>query len=82
MYLHFINWKKTMKKCEVKYLDNTKQFYISFSGIHINKHSCFEILFNDFKNIFNGYYKKEWRRIFRRKITSYIKRIKRKLNFN
>ncbi len=79
MYLHFINWKKTMKECEVKYLSNTKEFYVSYSGIHYDRHSSFELFYNNFTNLFNGYYKKEWRRIFRHKITSYRKRIKRKI---
>ena len=79
MYLHFINWKKTFKKCEVKYTSRIEEFYISFTGIHISKHTSFEIFYNDFTNVFNGYYKKEWRRVFKKKIKSVHKRIKRKI---
>ena len=79
MYLHFINWKKTMKECEIKYENNNQFFYISYSAIHLEKHSLLEIYFNSFTNLFNGYYKKEWRRIFRKKMSSYKKRIKEKI---
>src|SRR5690606_6658265 len=30
MYLHFINWKRTMKFSEIKWQDNPQQFYISY----------------------------------------------------
>jgi hypothetical protein len=79
MYLHFINWKKSMKLCEVKYLDSTRQFYISFSGIHNEKHSFFEDIINNFKNLFDGYYVKLWwfykKKYFQRLIFKLKKRI-------
>lgn len=79
MYLHFINWKKTFKKVEIKFTDDIGNFYISYLGIHIQKHTNLEILLNKFKNLFNGYYKKEGRRIFKQKIKSFTKRVNRKI---
>lgn len=79
MYLHFINWKRTMKSCEVKYGDNPLQFYISYNGIHYKTHSSLAKALNGFKNLFGGYKKREYRRINRNKLKSLLKRIKRKL---
>jgi hypothetical protein len=75
MYLHFINWKNTMKKCEVNYIDNINKFYISYSGILYKKHTSFEIIYNNLIIFFNGYFRKEWRRLFIKRIKSYKKRI-------
>jgi hypothetical protein len=69
MYLHFINWKRTMKYCEVKYNDRPEQFFISYNGMHYNPHSKLTKAINTLKNHFNGYYA-----ILNRK------RLKRKLN--
>ncbi|MNQ28269.1 hypothetical protein D3C85_415430 [compost metagenome] len=74
MYLHFINWKKTMKKCEVKFTDLADYFYISYSSIHFKLHSDFEKGFITFKNLFIGYFVREKKRIF-------IKRLKKKLKW-
>ncbi|MFC4739537.1 DUF6625 family protein [Flavobacterium ponti] len=79
MYLHFINWKKTMKECEVKYFGSKKEFYISYSVIHYDRHSSFEFFYNHFTNLFNGYYRKESRRTIKLKAKSIVKRIKKKL---
>ncbi len=56
MYLHFINWKRTMKFCEVKYSHTPEQFYISYKGVHYKAHSNFAKGMNRFKNLFDGYY--------------------------
>ncbi|TXE21548.1 hypothetical protein ES731_01185 [Psychroflexus gondwanensis] len=56
MYLHFINWKRTMRFSEVRYKDNPKPFYISYKGMHYKKYSNFKLIFNAFKNVFFGYY--------------------------
>lgn len=56
MYLHFINWKRTMRFCEIKYQDNPNQFFISFNRIHYKPHSVFTKMLNGIKNIFDGYY--------------------------
>lgn len=56
MYLHFINWKRTMKSCEVEYIDKPKQFYISYDSIHYQQHSKIEKVLNVLKNLFNGYH--------------------------
>lgn len=56
MYLHFINWKRTMKSSEVKYIDQPNSFYISYSKIHYDKHNFFKKLCNSFTNLFDGYY--------------------------
>ena len=72
MYLHFINWKRTMKYAEVKYLDNPEQFYISYNGIHYKPHLDFVKALNGFKNVFAGYYAILYRKIL-------LKTIKKKL---
>jgi len=82
MYLHFINWKRTMKTCEVKYIDNPTQFYISYNGVHYQPHSRLAHFFNSFKNLYNGYWVKEKRRYRKLKFKSLVKRVKRKLNIN
>lgn len=82
MYLHFINWKRTMKYSEVKYLDNPDQFYISYNGMHYKCHSNIEQKLNGVKNLFNGYRIREYRRIKKKKVASLIKRIKSKLKRN
>lgn len=56
MYLHFINWKRTMKFSEVEYSDQPKQFYISYKGMHYKPHSGFIQSLNGFKNLYGGYY--------------------------
>ncbi|MEG3438361.1 DUF6625 family protein [Pannus brasiliensis CCIBt3594] len=38
MYLHFLNWKKTLRKCYFNYSDEPELFYISYSHIG-NKYS-------------------------------------------
>lgn len=82
MYLHFINWKRTMKYSEIIYSDKPQQFYISYSGMHYNLHSKFKHCYNNISNVFNGYYINEKRRYRKNKIKSLIKRVKRKLKFN
>ena len=79
MYLHFINWKRTMKYCKVDYGDNPKQFYISYKGMHYKKHSGFLKMLNGIKNLFDGYYRREYRRIKKNKLKSILKRVKKKL---
>lgn len=76
MYLHFINWKRFMKYCDVNYTDQSKQFYISYSGIHYELHSGFQKTVNTFKNYFDGYYKKLWRFNKRKQIKKIIKRLR------
>ena len=79
MYLHFINWKKTMKKSEVKYTHLTDYFYISYSSIHFQLHSNFEKNMAMFTNLFNGYYAKEYRRIKKKKFQKKLERIIKKI---
>lgn len=62
MYLHFINWKKTMKRSEVKLSHLTDCFYISYSSIHFQLHSNFENRMNRFKNLFDGFYVRLWKK--------------------
>lgn len=78
MYLHFINWKRYMKRCEVHYSDNPKEFYISFNGIHFKEHSKLAKELNSLKNIFDGYWVRDRRRLRRLKVKSLLKRVKRK----
>lgn len=62
MYLHFINWKRTLRYCEVEYKDSPHQFYISFIGVHYSPYSGMRKMLNRFNNLFFGYYKREERR--------------------
>ncbi len=79
MYLHFINWKRRMKCSEIKYQDQPQQFYISYTGMHYKKHSDFTKTLNEFRNLFDGYNVREYRRIKKKKIKSFWKRIKQKI---
>lgn len=81
MYLHFINWKAAMKTCEVSFDNPIEKFYVSYSGIHYKEHTFLDKRINSLKIIINGYYKRENRRIFRKRLIKYAKRIKRKFNF-
>lgn len=56
MYLHFINWKRTMKRSEVTYSDQPDRFYISYSKMHYHKHNVLQKFWNGFTNLFDGYY--------------------------
>ena len=81
MYLHFINWKRTMTHCDLIESD-TNSFYISFNKIHLVEQPAWTEYLNGVKNIFNGYLIKERRRFIQLKRKSLIKRVKRKLNIN
>lgn len=56
MYLHFINWKRTFRYSEIRYQEQPKQFYISYSGIHYRTHTRLQKFWNKFKNSYDGYY--------------------------
>jgi len=73
MYLHFINWKRTMQYSEIYYDDQPKHFYISFNGMHYQKHTKFKKYFRTIINIFDGYYAI----IYRKKM---IRKIKKKIS--
>ncbi len=79
MYLHFINWKRTMNYNEIIYDENPSHFYISYNGIHYKQHAKLKKALNRFKNIFNGYWIKEKRRYKKLKFISLKKRINHKL---
>ena len=80
MYLHFINWKRTMRYCEVKYSDNPEQFFISYNGMHYRPHNRLAQGWNGFTNLFDGFYIREDRRIRLHKLKSIKKRFIRKTN--
>lgn len=80
MYLHFINWKRTMKYNEVEYENTSNNFYISYNKIHYDLHSRFSIQLNKIKNLFNGYYVLLARNKRRAKYRSVLKKIKRRIN--
>ena len=80
MYLHFINWKVTMVKNEVRYEQPVDHFFISYNGIHCKKHSRLQILINQLKNIVFGYWVNDWKRKKKAKLVSFIKRIRSLLN--
>ncbi len=67
-----------MTKCDVIESD-TDSFYISFNKIHLEKQPVWIEYLNSVKNLFNGYWIKENRRINKNKIKSLLKRVKRKL---
>jgi len=79
MYLHFINWKRTMTFSDIKYQDEPQQFYISYTGMHYQPHSNVSKMLNGFKNLLDGYHIREFRRIRKKKVKSIWKRIKRKI---
>ncbi len=79
MYLHFINWKRTMKFCEVKYSDNPEPFYISYKGMHFKPHSSFAKGWNGVRNFFDGYYVLGRRIKLKKKIMSLKKRVYRRI---
>ncbi len=79
MYLHFINWKKTIKYCEVEYNVHPNKFYISYNVIHYKTHSSIALWLNDFTNIFDGFRVRESKRIYKLQVRSLKKRIVRKL---
>tara|TARA_R110000823_G_scaffold243818_1_gene368002 strand:+ start:22649 stop:23587 length:939 start_codon:yes stop_codon:yes gene_type:complete len=79
MYLHFINWKRTMKYCEVRYWDSPDQFYISYKGMHYMAHSYLIKIWNSFTNVFDGYYMREFIRIQKKKLRRIIKKINKKI---
>ena len=80
MYLHFINWKRTMKHNEVRYENATNQFYISYNKMHYDLHSSFLIQINKIKNFFNGYYVILYWKNNRAKYKRFIKGVKTKIN--
>ena len=79
MYLHFINWKRTLKYSEVRYNDEPKQFLISYNGMHYFRHSDWAILLNSIKNWFNGYEVRMRRKKLFLKLKGFKKRLFRKL---
>jgi len=80
MYLHFINWKRTMNASEVFYINSQNKFYISYNKIHFNLHTKIDVFLNNIKNVFNGYWVREKRRLRKLKFNSIKKRIKIKIN--
>ena len=79
MYLHFINWKRTIKFSEVQYDKELKDFHVSYKRIHYQPFSNFRLVFNDFKNLFFGFYKRERKRIIMLKFKSFKKRAFKKI---
>lgn len=80
MYLHFINWKRTMKYSEVKYLDNPDQFFISYNGMHYRPHNAIAMGRNWLANNFNGYYIRLKRKRFRKKSIKLFRRFVSKIS--
>lgn len=81
MYLHFINWKRTMKYSDAKYSDTFDDFYISYSGIHFKKHTNLSVLINRVIIFFDGYHARLKRRNFKIKYFSLKKRFKNRFSF-
>lgn len=74
MYLHFINWKRTMKYNKVKYEHQPNSFYISYNGMHYEKHNNLEKFLNHFKNLINGYHISEKKRILKKRLRKAVNR--------
>jgi hypothetical protein len=66
MYLHFINWKNSLKKSEVIFDEEPKFFIISYYKLHFNQHHLVQIAFNRLKNLVFGYWVKEKIRNFKK----------------
>lgn len=75
MYLHFINWKRTMRYSEINYTDQPKEFYISYNGMHYMAHSGFAKAMNGVKNLFVGYEVRMYRKKFFKKLWSWVEMI-------
>lgn len=78
LYMHFINWKKTMVFSEILYHSNPDQFFISYTGVHYKKHSFLKKKFNILNNAIQGYYVKESIRVKKWKWNNFMKRLKQK----
>ena len=78
MYLHFINWKRSLKTVEFNPETDTS-FFVSYNGITRNKQSDFVRRMTDFRNVFWGYYVREKTRIRRKKLDKLVFKVKRKL---
>lgn len=77
MYLHFINWKRTLKGSEDIDSDGNA-FYISYHQIHKTPIVELKVLVNKINNIFFGFWVKEKRRLKKKKIKKLNKRVIRK----
>jgi hypothetical protein len=72
MYLHFINWKRTMRFCEISYTDDLKSFYVSYVGMHYEAFSKLRLKYNAFKNVFFGYYVRLKKLKYRKKYRKFL----------
>ena len=59
MYLHFINWKNSLKKSEVIFDEEPRSFIISYNKLHFKQHHSVQIVFNRIKNLIFGYWVRE-----------------------
>jgi hypothetical protein len=73
MYLHFINWKRTMRSCEISYSDAPKPFYVSYIGMHYQAFSKLRLMYNQLRNLFFGYDIRLKKLKYRRRLKKYIK---------
>lgn len=81
MYLHFINWKRTLMKSEIIYDEKPSEFYISSDKIHLKPHSKLSENFRLFLNLFNGYQIRESRRLNYKRRKKSLKKIINRLKF-
>ena len=80
MYMHFMNWKKKMKRSHSICL-NTNSFYISYNSIHLNKYSTLKEVLNNIKNNMGfGYWNILYRKSISVKINKFIKKIHAKIS--
>lgn len=75
MYLHFINWKNSIKKNGIQYNSELNSFFISYNKIHLFRHTSFYVFANHIKNLFFGYWRREKVRTFKYIVLYHFKRI-------
>mgnify|MGYP000633849061 CR=1 FL=1 len=81
MYLHFINWKRTLMTSEIIYDEKPSEFYISSDKIHLKPHSRLSENFRLFLNLFDGYQIRESRRLNYKRRKKSLKKIINRLKF-
>ena len=81
MYLHFINWKRKMRSCELTTGNSSHVFYISYHSIHLRPHHKVSLIASKLRNFIWGYYRKEKFRIQKNRLKKRIRnRVQMMLN--
>lgn len=80
MYLHFINWKNSIKTNEIKYNGDLNSFFISYNKINAFRHPIYIQYINYIKNLIFGYWTMEKVRVSKYKILSFYKKFLNKVS--